>query len=300
MKVRNERFDIALGNPPYDAAKHLYMKFIYRTNNVSKMTVFVNPTNFLYSRTNKGIHKDIKNQLQNLSAQIEEIDANRYFDASFMGDNIIGICEFDNTKKGKICVKYLNGDVIEYKDPYNISKIDLNDPIISSICNKITNQTNKFGSLFDNNFVLLPNYTGFSCRDKIKKLRDDELFVFLPIKMDGDEYTYFPYKSNKRNSVMTVKDKETCGGLTVKSIEFGNGIIKFLKTDIARYCYYLGCKGFSNWKGLHLLPFMNFDDKVFTLPLKELNNKMYEVYGLKNNEIEKIQKTISDPYHIRD
>ena len=92
------KFDVVLINPPYEAGHHLYMYFLEKTSQLSENLISINPIGFIFSKTNKGIHKKLKDQINKHKVIIDEIDGNKVFkDASFLGFNL-GICEFIDNK----------------------------------------------------------------------------------------------------------------------------------------------------------------------------------------------------------
>ena len=296
-----KKFDIILINPPYEAGHHLYMYFLEKSSQLSENLISINPIGFIFSKTNKGIHKKLKEQINKCKVVIDEIDGNKVFkDASFLGFNL-GICTFSNNSnndKENVTINYLNGDIRNYNSEEQITKADLSNSLVKSIIEKINNYSNhKLWEIFN----FLPNYTGFGLREKIKKFDKDQLFVNLPIKTDDIvNWAFFSNKNSKRNEVLTAGLQKTSGGIAVNSKVEGDNIIKYLKTDIIRFCYFLGNNGYNGgWKGFELIPLFNFKDEIFNKSLHDINNELYNKFDLTKEEIKYIQDIITDYYGIR-
>ena len=300
-KNGGKKFDIVLMNPPYDAGHHLYMKFLDKVINISDNSITINPINFIFTKTDRGIHKQLRNSIHNCNLEIDEIDGNKSFkDASFLGFNL-GICKFSKKIKDEnVHINYLNGDSRDYisNSKEGINRADLSNDIVKSIIEKINNYNSK--KIWDI-FNFLPNYTGFGERNKIKEFKDNQLFVYLPIKtLDNINYAFFSNKKSKRNEVLTAGVKQTSGGIAVNSKKEGENIIKYLKTDIVRFCFYLTINGYDGgYFGFKLIPLIDFDNSLFNNDLSEINKKIYSEFKLSKKEINYIQNIINDYYNIR-
>ena len=106
----NMKADVIMLNPPFNNGLH--ESFLNKVLDITKECVSIQPDSYLYKGKNGNIK--IKNKLSQLYTNIENIDANKYFDAGFQ--NRIAILHTSENLQKTIII---NGNVIH--DLNNIS-----------------------------------------------------------------------------------------------------------------------------------------------------------------------------------
>ena len=99
----NKKIDFILMNPPYNNGLH--ESFLNKVLDIAKECVSIQPDSYLYKGKNG--NTKIKNKLSQLYTNIENIDANKYFDGGFQ--NRIAILHTSENLQKTIII---NGNVI--------------------------------------------------------------------------------------------------------------------------------------------------------------------------------------------
>jgi len=314
FKVWNvEKFDIIVGNPPYQAVSesgivkgggnNLYTKFIYKSHNLLKdygfLLYITPPTFFSIGRSNNkddmNIRKDIFNNYFIHYINLEE--CSKYFNVGSkfiyyliqkknkMNPNIKVICKYNKN----IYESIINQELFNSADflPYLLTNESL------SICNKMKSMKNKID--------VFHSPDNRSDKKHVVKKKDNE--HVYPIQATGNQIVYSS-KICKNQYDKKILMSESgylnpfyddgingigghCFGLLVKNKIDAEYLIKLINSNL--YKFYIEI---NKWSGFHHIEVLK---SLAFIKLNEnfTDNDLYKIFNLSENEI----KLINDIYN---
>ena len=303
------KFDIIIGNPPYQAidekgiskggGNNLYTKFIYKGYELLKgngYLVFINPpTYFGVGRSNNkddmNIRKDIFNNCNILYINLEE--CNKYFPTIgslfiyyiIQKNNIVNkkleiLCKYNNKNYTSIINQQLLNDMIYI--PYLLTNMSI------EICNKIRIINNKL------NIFHSPDNRGD--KKHVKKIKTDEFY--FPIQATGVQILYSSKQCKNQYDKKVLMSESGylrpfyddgilgvgghCFGCLVNNKEEGEYIIKLLESKL--YIFYINS---NKWSGFHHVKVLQ--DMPY-IKINNINNiEIYKYFQLNEDEIQFIE-----------
>ena len=272
------KFDITLGNPPYDGKKELHLQFLnFAIENTNGIVKIIHPSAWILTKTyNKRVKLHERAAASNaikFNTEFEFVNGNKHFpDANFFYPLTITTVNTISNNKNEYKIKdSINNRVLKFNDFNDINfhydskeYLGLRNKIISYIKNN--NNLFKVGNTKKAYNVPISKLRGSQCSDNFFK---------------NDFYTLIP--KNCKWVDNTTKSDFIYGFDTE---EEANNFIKYLKTDFVRFCLSLykitgNIKSGSIHKSILYLDYtQEWDD-----------DKLYEHFNISKNE-QKIIKSI--------
>lgn len=311
------RYDVAMMNPPYDNGLH--MKFLYNIADVVNTIVSVQPgESFL------GKKKDNKliNRIGDHYVDIEALDDadKSYFDAGIYAALVI--IHIDNTKD-----KYIQYNGKTLNSCYEISHFIGDDLFeeFNAIINKYmikTNSINKFDDsfydhVFNGPWKIEKNSYGLLSYELNKDYNSsmDDTYVLRMAAFQGnttltydtttneciDTFEHMKFKTLKSKKWVNEEKPYYSFGIKLTSDKkFANNVWNFIRTDFARACLYLIKTSMHLDRGeLKYIPWFDFSDPIFDRSPKEIDDFLFEKYGISQEIRKHIEEILPDYYGIR-
>jgi site-specific DNA-methyltransferase (adenine-specific) len=278
-----EKFDIVVGNPPYN--QNIDLKILKKSYEISDKIVFVHPATWLLDEKNK----------QKRFTSIKDLIGN-YLEKSilFNGNFIFGISLFvpcsityiNKEYNGKITViDEVNGNVtIQYDDIYKINKFNRDEYF--SIKEKVMKHGDYINNYLDSNFKYWVNLAQIRGHvnekdSKNPSMVQDDFYTLCPRDLKVEE------KRNKNKSWSFKTENEA------------ENFLNYIKTKFVRFCLSIYKNNSQLDRGeIDLIPWLDFtqswDDeklcKYFNITEEEWNyidNFIPDYYN-----VNKIQKSV--------
>lgn len=283
-KEYNMKFDIIVGNPPYNGKAALHQQFFNKCYDLLEdngVMAFIQPaTTYFNKKTNQ---KDAVNTMQEIvkSNQCEvEIENPEIFDNAGI-QNDLSITYLTKTKKSSTTI-----DKITYKNSKTYTNVPLEDISMTQI-NPVTYATIR------TKYEKYINVHG-NLEDKISKVTGELKATLGKIRgtrpTDDDFYTFIPLRGNREGYGDST---DSTFGVKISSKQEVEFVYDYLESYVARF-------------GLALLKFsQNTANKEFALvPLVSFNKKytdsdLCNLIGLTPDEFSEIKKVIVQLYDGR-
>ena len=301
-----KKFDVILMNPPFN--HFLGDSFLNKVLDIANIIISIQPESYLFKGKNGNIK--IKEKLSKGYTEIENIDANLFFDACFQSK--IGIILHDYNKKDKIII---DKKIIKTLD--NI-KIFFDDNLIIEFNNIISSLIKE-----NNAFNKWKGTPGSYYPDRFIKIEDEDQNAWVvqcahlrghvdPKLKDGkaeDFYTMIPRNEKLINDQFIgqykdlIKLRDNKGKLKLQyyfkfnSKEEAYNFINYIKTDFARTCLYLEKKDMNvYWRSI---PWFDFSDDHFSKSPREIDDWLFKKYNISDEIRKYIEEILPDYYGIR-
>jgi hypothetical protein len=271
-----EKFDIVIGNPPYN--QMIDMDFVTKSYNISDSILFVHPSTWLLDE--KGKQKKfiktkelVKDHLENITL----FNGNKLFRIALFVPCVITHIDKNKKNKGIYCVDKINNIELEYEDVYQINKYS-NKNLYFTIKNKIIDKT-KFNLLSNKNIINGEYYVNISQIRGNVNLNSDIYMV------QNDFYTIIP----KDIIVKNKNDKHMF--FSFKTKNEANNLINYLKSNFTRFCLSIYKNNSQLDRGeLELIPWLDFS-REWT------DEDLIKEFELTSEEVEFINKHIPKYYY---
>ena len=303
MNNNNKKLDVILMNPPYNNGLH--ESFLNKVLDIAKECVSIQPDSYLYKGKNG--NTKIKNKLSQLYTNIENIDANKYFDGGFQ--NRIAILHTSENLQKTIII---NGNVI--RDLNNISMHFQNkllmefDKIIKPLMHNNCGEKWKgtLGSHYKDRVEYNENEKSWCV--KCALLRGN---ISTKTKDGKDKNFYTCITNNEKliesqfigqyKDLIKIKDKHDKLKLqyyfAFNTEDEARNFINYIKTDFVRTCLYLKKKDMNvTW---NYIPWFDFSDNVFSKSPKEIDDYLFKKYNISDEIRKHIEEILPDYYNIR-
>ena len=273
-----DRFDIILGNPPYNQT--IDLKFLKKSHNISDKVLFVHPSTWLIDEKNiKKLFIETKELTKDTLKYIKLFNGNSIFGISLFVPCVITYFDTLNGNNGFIRMEdKINNKDIDYNNIMDINKYNKEE--YQSIKGKLEEYCKLNGNLDDKKkldscyFVNVAGIRGNVEKDKNKSSM-----------IKDDFYTFFPNKL----TITTEKDpkKEYFG---FDKFEEGENFIKYLKSKLPRFALsILKINQHLNRKEMSLTPWLDFSQEWS-------DEKLIKEFNITEKEWEFIDSVIPDYY----
>ena len=298
-----KKFDVVLMNPPYNNGLH--ESFLNKVLDIAKECVSIQPDSYLYKGKNG--NTKIKNKLSQVYTNIENIDANKYFDGGFQ--NRIAILHTSENLQKTIII---NGNVI--RDLNNISMHFQNkllmefDKIVKPLMNNNCGEKWKgtLGSHYKDRVEYNENEKSWCVQcvllrghisTKTKDGKDKDFYTCITNNEKLIESQFI----GQYKDLIKIKDKHDKLKLqyyfAFNTEDEARNFINYIKTDFVRTCLYLKKKDMNvTW---NYIPWFDFSDNIFSKSPKEIDDYLFKKYNISDKIRKHIEEILPDYYNIR-
>jgi hypothetical protein len=272
-----DRVDIVIGNPPYQ--RNLHLDFINSSFNICNLFVLmVHPNSWLIDEKNHTkIYLKTKELIKNNLEKCIFINANKEFGIKLSSPCTITLINCKRKLEKIIVEDRISQTTSTYNKIDDINKWN-NTKEYSSVKLKVDNYINK-----NNNLISIFGDKNLKFYINIARVRgnidntNDSLY-------SSDFFTILP-KDEKVSPNFT---KAFC--INIENEIYAENCIKYLKTDIVRFCYSINKNDLSNNKiDMLRIPLVDFSTDW-------TDDKLVKEFGLTENEYQFIKNIIPNYY----
>jgi hypothetical protein len=244
-----DKFDIVIGNPPYQ--RNLHLDFLKKGFHISNdFVLMVHPNSWLIDEKNHTkVYLETKDLIKNNLSKCIFINPNKEFGIKLSSPCTITLVDKQNVFDKITIDDKVNNNICYYNDISNINKWNNSDEYSSlkiKIDNYIrlnSNLVSKFGNNNLQYYINIARVRG-NIDNGYDKLYSDDFFTILP----------------KDELVKEDFTKAFC--LNFSNLEYAKNCMDYLKTDIVRFCYSINKNDLSNNKiDMLRIPYVDFSKK---------------------------------------
>jgi len=275
------KFDVILGNPPYNGRAALHQQFFNKSYDLLKdggVLAFIQPATTYFNKKDrqKDAVKIMIDNIQNNVCSVFIENPEVFENAGIQNDLSITVLEKTPSKTKNIeSITYKNGNVYKDVPLEDISMTQIEPVVYAKIRTKYEKYVEKHGSLED--VISKEVGTLKALLGKIRGTRptDDDFYTFIPLRNNREDYG---------------AGKDTDFGVSIeneKNVEF---VYDYLESYVARFGLAL-LKFSQNTKNKEfaLVPLVNFDKKYS-------DEYLYKMLDLTDDEVLEIKKVIVPLY----
>lgn len=268
---RVDRFDIVVGNPPYQ--RNLHIKFLEKCHDISDIVLFIHPSPWIFRRDS------LLSKEKNRVKSIELVNGNSKFIKAEFGAPL-SITYIDKSIDNKLCLRYNNSgnsyDIVHDDIPSGFYEPSIGVNNIISKYNKLTKITNLLSILEKNETQEFMITAPRICGHAVNRSEPHNFFT-------RDFYTLFYPKSN-------LNDRNTKNKVfVVDSEEERERLIKYMKSKVCRFGLMIN----------KLSQDSHISKYLVNIPLPDLSidiDDYYKYFGFNEEERDIIEREIPDYY----
>lgn len=276
-EIRMKKFDVIIGNPPFNGKSALHQKFFNWGVNILKdegTISFIQPDSAYTSKkeVQKKSNREMMHNIRQYRTKVNFVEGNVFKNASVATS--LSITHLTKIIDHSIEVTYNNGDHYEHIPLSEINKLGVEPKLYSTLKSKIETYISKHGSLHDISHNCMKN--NVVCY-KLSKIRGH---------VNSEDFYTIVSRDNSFHNVV-----ESKFGLLIDECQ-KDSLYSYLTSFIARYALSIYKTNINNHMGeLKIVPRVPFD-RVWNdgLLVKEI--------GISEDELNEIYKILPDYYNI--